>query len=565
MKEWKILNKSRIISDKWQNEGLIDLLLENRNIKTKKDKEEFLNPDISKVNAKNVDINTTNLKKAVKRILKAVDNKEQIIIYGDYDVDGITGSAILWETIHAMNGNVMPYIPHRIDEGYGLSIRGIEKILEQKSKSKNVSLIITVDNGIVAHDAVDFAKTKNIDVIITDHHTVGKILPNAFTTIHTTKICGAAVAYLLAKEIRTTRHAPHPQDSHLELAMLGTVADLVPLTSTSRTIAKFGLGALGRSQRMGLKELFNEAKIEKKLFSIYDVGYIIAPRLNAAGRMESAMDSLRLLCTKDANRARTLAQKLELINRDRQHILKESTEHAIQEVNKKQKIKSKKILIVADQLYKQGVIGLIAGKLVEEFYRPSIAISIGDEYSKASVRSIPGFNIVDFLRSHPKFFTDIGGHPMAAGFTIKTKNLDSLIKTLEKAAEIAITDDLLKRKLKIDCELELACINTSLYDTIQTLAPFGMGNPEPVFITRDVWVKDFRLLGKDQSHLRLELSSKNQKPESISHEAIAFGMGKLTVKLKKKSTVDIAYSIDKNTWNGNTKLQLKIKDVKIYE
>jgi single-stranded-DNA-specific exonuclease len=267
------------------------------------------------------------------------------------------------------------------------------------------------------------------------------------------------------------------------------------------------------------------------------------------------MDSLRLLCTKSVTRAAELSAKLELVNRERQQLLKEGAEHAISRI-KNQELAMKKILIIGHESYEEGVIGLIAGKLVEAFYRPAIVLSLKESVSKASVRSVNGFNIIEFLRLHTEHFVNVGGHPMAAGFTVETAKIALLQKTLEEKAEILLTEELLIRSLKIDCELPLGFLSKDLYEKIQQLAPFGMANPEPVFASMDVIVENFRVLGKDRNHLKLFL-----KQEENSFEAIAFGMGELGTRLKSGDKIDVAYSLDENTWNGATKLQLKIKDI----
>ena len=574
MKKWEVQKQLTINNSQLTIEKIVNLLLENRGIKTAKEREEFLNPQLKAVTPRTVGIDVVQLKQALVRIKKAIENKEQIIVFGDYDVDGITGAAILWETLHLLGADVMPYIPHRVDEGYGLSVKALES---KELLALQPKLIITVDNGIVANDAVIFANKKNIDVIITDHHTVGALQPEAFAIVHTTKLCGAGVAYLLAQELREERGERRNEgDAHLELAALGTVADMVPLQGANRAIVKYGLEKLSKTGRYGLLALFKQARLEKEAYGVYDIGFVIAPRLNAAGRIESAMDSLRLLCTKDAKRAEVLSEKLELINRERQVLMKAATEHAKAGV-RSLGLEARKLLFVADGSYPQGVIGLVAGKLVEEFYRPSIVVAIGEKYSKASVRSVSGFNIVEFLRSASEYFVNLGGHPMAAGFTVETEKLSALKTFLEERAEKAITDTMLAKALRIDCELPLSLITPDLYNMLQSLAPFGMGNPEPVFVTKKVVIESLKALGAEGKHLKLILSYRHsgegsdsrirnerdsgQARMTESFEAIGFGMGELAMQIKKGDEIDVVYAIDENTWNGNTKLQLKLKDI----
>jgi len=556
MKNWEIRNRLKIKDSGFKIDDLIKILLENRGLKSKKEIDAFLHPDLSEVTPKNVDIDLAQLKKALSRIEKAIEIKEQIVVFGDYDVDGITGCAILWETLYALGANVTPFIPNRKEEGYGLSLKALKN---EELRTKNPTLIITVDNGIVANEAVAFANKNNIDVIITDHHTVSETLPDAFAIVHTTKLCGAGVAYLLSKEIKDLRlkiKDKEEDDIHLELAALGTVADLVPLVGANRTIVFEGLKKLQQTKRPGLRALFQLAKIDQEAIGVYEIGYIIGPRLNASGRIESAMDSLRLLCTKKEERAAELAAKLELVNRERQQLLRDGAEHAVAGI-REQGLGNRKILIVGDESYSEGVIGLIAGKLVEAFYRPAIVLSMGATVSKASVRSVSGFNIIEFLRLHTEHFVNVGGHPMAAGFTIETIKIAALKEALEEKAEELLTQEVLTRTLKVDCVVPFSLLSQDVYNSIQQLSPFGMSNPEPVFSSKKVTVENFRVIGKERNHLKLVL-----KQGKETFEAIAFGMGELATSLKSGDTIDVAYSLDENTWNGETKLQLKVKDIK---
>ena len=547
--KFKIEKKESGIKD------LINILLVNRGAKTKKEIEEFLNPKLKNVSTNSVGINKKQLSKAVSRIQNAIKNKENIVVFGDYDVDGICGTAILWETLNSLGAKVMPYIPHRIDEGYGLSLAGISNL---KSQISNVRLIITVDNGIVANKAVDFANDQDIDVIITDHHVPSKVLPKAFATVHTTKLCGTGVAYILSQEIQkilNTKCLIH--NTHLELVALATVADLVPLKGANRTLLKFGLEQLQKTTRRGLLELFKEAGLQKDAIGVYEIGHMIAPRLNAMGRLEYAMDSLRLICTNNKKRAEDLAYLLGSTNKERQDLTLQNVLHAIERV-KKQKSKVKNLLFIVHESYEQGVIGLVAGKLVEEFYKPAIVVSKGERYSKASARSVSGFNIIEFIRSASELLVDAGGHPMAAGFTVETTKLLKLQKVLEEKAELILTEDLLIRSLKIDCELPLEFIDINLYESLQKLAPFGMGNPEPVFISRNVVIEDIRLVGMEGKHLKINVKC---QMSNVKFSAIGFGMGKMFSKIKIGDRIDIAYTIDINEWNGEQRLQLKIKDI----
>lgn len=549
MKKWNLLYKVRTSQSKLKIEEVLDILLENRGVKTKKEKSEFLNLSLSKISIKSVGIDSKELSKTIRRIKKAINSKEKAIVFGDYDVDGICGSAILWETLTNLGADTLPYIPSRFEEGYGLSIKGIDNVIKEHP---SLSLIITVDNGIVANDAVDYANKKGIDVIITDHHLkpVNTKLPKAYSIIHTTKLCGAGVAYLLSKELKKEKLG---DDAHLELVTLATIADLVPLTGVNRALVYYGLQSLRKTKRRGLLALYEKAAINKETIGVYEVGHIIAPRLNAMGRLTSAMDSLRLICTSNQDRANALAEVLAKTNLKRQELTIDTLNHAI-EGAKKNLLKN--LIFIADKSYQEGIIGLVAGRLVEEYYLPSIVISKGEKYSKASARSVLGFNIVEFLRESSDLLVDVGGHPMAAGFTVETKNLDLLEKTLYEKVSKLLNKKHLERKLNIDMALSENLITPSFYLAIQKLAPFGMANPEPLFLTNNLRVVDIKIVGKDSKHLKMRLTTLN----GIYFDAIAFGMGHSN-SIAIGDNVSIVYTLALNEWNGNKKLQLKVKDI----
>ena len=351
MKKWLILSGSG---------DLIENILKNRGLTTKKEIEEFFHPPYPPHLPSFPD-----LAKAIERIKKAINNKESIVVYADYDADGVTAGAIMWETIYKLGGNVMPYIPHRIEEGYGLSLKGIDAV----KKEFNPSLIITVDHGITAWEKIAYAKSLGIDVIVTDHHVKPIKLPDCLI-VHTTELSGAGVSWCVAKKLMP--------DPDLSLAAIGTIADMMPLVGPNRSIVKFGLLAIAKTKRVGLEALMGDA--------------------------EHALDALRLLCTNNKEKARTLAETLGLKNRERQQLTADTTLHALGLVPKT----TKKLIFIAHQSYNQGVIGLVAGKLVEEYYVPAIVVSKGEVYSKASARSIAGFNIVEAIRSASDLLVDVG-------------------------------------------------------------------------------------------------------------------------------------------------------------
>ena len=546
--KWEVLAKLK-------HKNIVDTLLKNRGIETLNEKKEFFNPTRpEKLSLKELGIGQTQVKKAIKRIKEAKRKKEKVIVYGDYDADGICGTAILWECLYKLGLNVLPYIPERFSEGYGLNIESIRKL---KEEDPDLSLILTVDHGIVADKKVDVARELGIDIIITDHHEPhfakasrgkkGKYLyPKAYAVVHTTKISGSAVAWILSRELGLS--------SGLELAALGTISDQLLLIGPNRSIAKYGLEALRETKRPGLLSLFEEAKIEKEKIGTYEVGFIIAPRINAMGRLTHAIDSLRLLCTKDPKRGRDLADLVGRTNFERQKIVDEVVLHARRKLGEEIK---ESIIVLAHESYHEGVIGLAAAKLVERFYRPAIVFSKKKDISKASARSISGFNIIKAIRKLEGLYLEGGGHSMAAGFSIETSKIEEFTKRINKISKPLLTQDLLSRKLKVDLEMDFNQINPELVEWINKFEPTGLGNFPPVFVTRGVKVVEVRTVGRDNTHLKLKLEKDN-----FVFDAIAFGFGNIYSKLTKEANLDIVYSIEENIWNNHTNLQLKVKDIK---
>ena len=548
MKHWKILYKGVSKLNDIQPKEVVKILFENRGLISNDQISDFIKADINQVKLKSSLIDEKEYIKFAKRVELAIEKNERIIIFGDYDVDGICASAILWETLYSRTKYVMPYIPDRLDEGYGLSRKGIDNVLVKYPDTK---LIITVDNGIVAFDAVAYAKEKGIDVIITDHHVKGKNVPDAYCIVHTTSLCGAGIAWAIASELQfESKEIVHKK---LELAALATVADLVPLVGNNRAIVKHGLEILKNTKRVGISALLKEAKIEKEAIGVYTIGHIIAPRINATGRIQSAMNALRLLCTTDVAKANDLAGMVSSVNRDRQDLTQESVSHA-----KLLAIESdiSKVVVVAHESYNQGIIGLVASQLVETHYRPSFAIAKGKKISKGSARSITGVNIIELLRSVSETLLEAGGHPMAAGFSIETHRIGEFVKALAEKAETVVTDELLKRTLKIDMMLPFKVINNDLIKEIMLLEPYGMGNPEPVFATKKVRAVEVRRIGREQNHLKMKV-----KQDRKIFDAIGFKMAE-KYEISEGDTIDIAYTIFENEWNGKKSIQLKIRDIK---
>lgn len=535
-KRWKIIHNEEIKAGKSERvEKILDILLANRGIDTKKKKEQFLFPQITDINTKPRVLHGS-LSSIIERIHKAISQKERIIIYGDYDVDGVSATGILWEALDTLGANVFPYIPHRVDEGYGMNKSALTEL-----EKEGASLIITCDQGISAAEQITFAKQLGLDVIVTDHHVLSKVLPkDAFGIIHESEIAGAAVAWKLAASLGVT--------SGLDLASLGTIADLVPLTGENRIFVKFGLNELRNTSRVGLLALFKDAGLYPSEIGTYEVGHIIAPRLNAMGRLEHAMDSLRILLTRDPIRAEQLSAHLGSTNIERQNLTTQLFEEAQIKVKD---ITDSKILVVGGENWTQGVIGLVAGKLVDAYYRPSIVVSFYETFAKGSARSVNGFNIIEAIRSCEDILIDCGGHPMAAGFTMERIHFEKFSERLNKLAEEQLTEEHLVKQLKIDVVLEKEDLNWDLYHKISDMEPFGMGNYEPVFVTHKMEVTDMRLVGVEKKHVKFTLSG---------FDAIAFGMGGMVSDIEVGDLLDVAYRLEENEWNGNRNLQLKVSD-----
>ena len=524
-------------SDNW----LINVLAKNRGLDSQNKLENFLEPKLSQI----LETKLTDTKKAVDRILKAVRNKEKIIVYSDYDADGICGTAIMWETLYDLGANVLPYVPDRIKEGYGLSSPAITKLAAQGCK-----LIITVDHGVGAVSQVAFAKKLGVDVIISDHHVLSKTLPKAFALVHTTSLAGAGVSWLLCHKIVQNLKPIYRNRLYqrLELAAIATIADMVPVTGANRAIVKLGLERLAKTERFGIKALIGESGIKGQV-GTYEIGHILAPRINAMGRIENGLDALRLLCAKKEGQAQNLARFLSKTNNRRRDLTNKVIDHAIRLVKDDEAVS-----VISHETYHEGVIGLVASRLVESFNKPVIVISKKEIFSRGSARSIAGFNIIEAIRASSQYLKDAGGHPMAAGFTIETRHIPHFTQEINSYAQSRLTDELLTPRLKIDCPLRYEDITKKSLKTIELFAPFGVGNPEPVFITYDMSIEDIRGVGSLNEHLKLNLNG-------IS--AIGFGMGDYKSQLRPGYKLNVVYTLANNNYNGADSIQLKIRDLNI--
>lgn len=570
--------------DEIANDKIVNFLIKNRGIKNIP---EFLDPT-SPLKISLIDFNPKYKLYLIKvvKLLKDIKKKDQmIVVYTDYDADGITGGAILWETLHLLGFKVMPYVPHRKLEGYGFSKKGIDNI----KKKYNPSLIISVDHGITKVKEIAYAVKKGIKVIVTDHHLKGDKIPKAEAIFHIPELSGSGVAYFFAKEIymslrgtlvtkqsqkkeiatsrsegfAMTKLQNNFQADYLALASIGTIADLVPLTGPSRSIVKYGLKTFPTIKRFGIKHILKEAGIEGKEITPYEIGFIIAPRINAVGRLESAIDALRLLCTNDELKALALAKKIGQTNTERQDLVKKSVDEARLSLRalakQSQEIASPsltprddiilpKLIILVSDHWHEGIIGLIASKIAEEFYRPTLVLTKSNGNYKGSARSIPSFHITNFLRGLKKHLIDVGGHAQAAGFTIEKDKLSIFTTIVDKIAKKIIKDKDLERKIQADLKIPLSKINLSLVKSLEQLAPFGMGNPKPTFYSQGKLI-DAKLFGKTNNHLKIFVDDL---------ELIVFNQADKFKDLSRGQKIDVVYSLEVDKWNGREKLRGKV-------
>jgi single-stranded-DNA-specific exonuclease len=539
------------LEDNLTNEQIVALLLKSRQIK---DIDEFLNPTSPlEISLKDFGSYEKPFKKVVKLLKEIKEKNKMIVVYTDYDADGITGGAVLWETLHLLGFQVMPYVPDRRREGYGFSTLGIDNV----KKQFNPALIISVDHGITKVKEIAYAKKLGIKIIVTDHHLKGDKIPkDAEAIFHITALSGSGVAYFFAKEIFNNFKSKNSKllennflTDYLALASIGTIADLVPLSGSSRSVVKFGLNAFAKVKRPGIRHILKQAGIEDKRITPYEVGFIIAPRINAVGRLESAIDALRLLCTTNEKKAFELARKVGATNIERQVIVTKSVEEAKTMLPKK----LPKVIILVSDHWNEGVIGLIASKIAEEFYRPTLVLTKTDDHYKGSARSIPSFHVTEFLRSLKKYLIDVGGHKQAAGFTLEKKQLDDFSKNAYKLADKLIKDKDLERKIEADLKIPLEKIDISLVESLETLEPFGMGNPRPVFLSQGEIV-NVTLFGKTNKHLKIFVKDK----DSLALELIAFNQSDQFTKLSRGKKIEVVYSLEIDRWGGREKLRGKV-------
>jgi single-stranded-DNA-specific exonuclease len=497
---------------------------------------------------------------AAQRIAHAIAEGEPIAVYGDFDTDGVTAVTLLMQAIGAMGGDIRPYIPHRLNEGYGLNTEAIDRLI-----AEGVRLLITVDCGISNVREVAHARAAGLDVIVTDHHTPPAELPDALAVVNPKQpgcaypykqLVGVGIAYKLVQAlVRLGMRLPLRGRDLLDVAALGTVTDMGPLSGENRVLVRAGLESINSTERPGLKALIVAAGLTRGKISAGDISFMLGPRLNAAGRLDDAILAYKLLLADDFAAAQQLAADLNAANRRRQELTKEVQQAALAQIRELGK-DANRIVILDGAGYPAGLVGLVAAKLVEELARPVLLLERGEETSRGSARSVPGFNMIEALTECDELFVRYGGHSAAAGFTIANERLPELEQRLLRYAEARLPDQP-DPTLDIHAEAPLGALTWELHEQLAALEPFGQANPQPVLISRRVRVSGAWAKGAEGQHLKLRLDDGHGGP---SFDAIAFRLGHLAAHFQRPRSIDIAYTLEVNEWNGSKTLQLNVKD-----
>jgi len=502
------------------------------------------------------------MKKAVDRINKALREKERILVYGDYDVDGITSVSMIYMFLKEMYADVSFYIPDRIKDGYGLSIGGVQEAID-----KGVSLIISVDCGITAVREIQYAKENNIDVIICDHHEPGEDLPNAYALLDPKisdcsypfkELAGVGVAFkLIQAMLIDMKFSNDLLYQYIDLVAIGSSADIVPLVGENRILVKKGLEKLNYDQSIGLKALIYTSGLSDKIIGTGQVVFVLAPRINAVGRLGDAERAVRLLTSKDYREAHKIAKVLEKENRARKNIDDETFRKAQKIIDREFDAQRDKAIVIYQEKWHPGVIGIVASRIVEKYYRPTILISIENGIGKGSARSIEGFDIYMAIKKCGKYLKEYGGHKYAAGLTIEKNKIDDFIKKFREVSDIKIDENMMIQKLIIDASLKLDDIDTKMINVLKQFAPYGPQNMRPVFLSRNVEVID-RPTIVGSNHLKFQVRQKKK-----IFDAIGFNLGDKIYNIEPNIPKhDLAYVIEENSYGGRNTIQLRIKDIK---
>ena len=533
-------------------------LLAQRGIETFEEAKNFFRPDLHDLHDPFL---MKDMEKAVARIEEAVENQENILVYGDYDVDGTTSVALMSSYLLSFYLNVATYIPDRYDEGYGISYKGIDF-----AENNNFSLIIALDCGIKAIDKVAYATKKGVDFIICDHHRPGAEIPKAKAVLDPKQedceypfkeLCGCGVGFKLIQALASKKgETINDLVLYLDLVATAIGADIVPIVGENRILAYHGLKVINENPRPGFEAILKQVKKEK--LTITDVVFIIAPRINAAGRMKHGNHAVTLLCETDINLAAEYAIDIDTYNTDRRDADKRITIDALAQIEEN-KEQDRFTSVVYNENWHKGVIGIVASRLTETYYRPTLVFTKSGEMLAASARSVKGFDVYNALEKCSEFIEQFGGHKYAAGLTLKPENYKNFKAKFEEIVSNTIDPKLLIPKIKIDAQINLSDITPKFYRILSQFAPFGPNNMTPVFMTEDMYDTGYgKQVGEDKSHLRFT-ATQNGKGKIVG---IGFGMGDQIEFIKNKKPFKAAYTIDENEWNGNKNLQLKLKDLK---
>lgn len=550
--------KVQKLQNELQVDEIIATLLVQRGIETFEEAKTFFRPTLDDLHDPYL---MKDMDKAVSRIEKAIENQENIMIFGDYDVDGTTAVSLVSSYLKSYYPNIATYIPDRYDEGYGISYKGIDY-----ADDNGISLIIALDCGIKSIDHIAYANERNIDFIICDHHRPGKELPNAIAVLDPKRedcsypydeLCGCGVGFKLIQALAENRNQSILDlIPYLDLVATAIAADIVPMTGENRVLAKFGLEVINSNPRPGIKALIKNVK--KKVLTITDVVFIIAPRINAAGRIKHGNEAVALLTEFNLEQAEIFASEIEQYNADRKDLDKQITIEALSQIEKNNEKESFTTVVYQENWHK-GVIGIVASRLTETYYRPTIVYTKSGDKLAASARSVKDFDVYNALEACAEHLEQFGGHMYAAGMTLKEENYEAFKNAFEKEVQKTIDPDLLIPEISIDLEINLSDINPKLMRLLSQFEPFGPQNMTPNFMSKNLFDTGYaKPLGKDDEHLKLFVKQQN----SEGFGAIGFGLGTKLNSVKNKKPFDAVYCIDENEYNGNVTIQLRLKDLK---
>lgn len=553
--------QAEAVAQEYHIPKVIATLLLNRGISSENDIKSYLTKSMRGVHHP---YGLEDMETAAKRIKQAVDKQEKIIVYGDYDVDGITSTSLVYMFLKQVGADVQYYIPDRAGEGYGINIMALNKFIKQ-----GIQLVITVDCGITAIGEVEFAALQGLDIIITDHHTCKEDIPNALAVINPKRpdseypfdgLAGVGVAFklVMAAAMEFDMRAAQVFDDYVEIAAIGTVADVVPLLDENRIIVDKGLKALANSKYPGIRALLEVAGAAGKPVTASTIAFMLAPRLNAAGRLGQAGTAVELILTEDETEAYKLARELDDENRKRQMTEQGIFNEALEMLQKDPDFAQKHVIVLAKEGWHQGVIGIVASKLNEMFYKPCILISCENGVGKGSGRSIPAFNLFDALSYCEDVLTNFGGHAAAAGLGINQADVAEFEQKINAYAKKTMQEEDFVPRISIDCPIQAEQVCISNVNLLAKLEPFGMNNPKPVFSIPGLRIADISQMGMDNKHIRLKLSNGNR-----CIMAVGFGMGDYAGYFKAGDIVDTAFSMDINSYQGTDNVQLVLKDIRM--